>query len=297
MKNNLITKFLGILVLSLLWCNISFAAKLNPYKKGDIVESELVFADKYKIPLPEGSFEIVVTHKKKGFHDLYLYQEDQNGKSRWEINVFIGKPAGTWWNASKFCKRKDVYFNQSKVGNKKHHCWIVNHSRSDISDSKGFWGKVRNWIIKEKIITSGILVYSQHEYQTSNKRLIGMSYYYNPEVDGLPPPKNVTWDTSEFHMSKVHMFPEHEAFLKKFISVSASLVKKFNELNNINESISLNPSKYIVEASINTEKPGNKKTNDSSEDLISNLKTLKELLDAGSITQEEFEKAKKKLLN
>ena len=117
MKNNLITKFLGILVLSLLWCNISFAAKLNPYNKGDIVENELVFADRYKVPLPEGKFEIVVTHKKSGFHNLYLYQKDQNGKSRWEINVFIGKPAATWWNASKFCKRKDVYFNQSKVGN------------------------------------------------------------------------------------------------------------------------------------------------------------------------------------
>tara|TARA_B100000965_G_scaffold384370_1_gene384525 strand:- start:668 stop:1561 length:894 start_codon:yes stop_codon:yes gene_type:complete len=297
MKNNLITKLLGIVVLGLWCCNISFAAKLNPYKVGDVVENELIFANKYKIPLPEGQFKIVVASKKSGFHDLYLYQEDQNGKSRWEINVYISKPAGTWWHPAKFCKRKDVYFNQSKVGNKVHHCWKINHTRSDMSDTAGFWGKVRDWVIKEKIITSDILVYSRHEYQTFNKRLIGMSYYYNPEVDGLPPPKNNTWDTSEFHSSKIHMFPEHEAFLKKFKSVSASLVKRFNELNNIKESISLNPSKYIVGASINTETQENKTTNDSSEDLVSKLKTLKELLDAGVITEEEFEKAKKKLLN
>ena len=290
-------KILGIVVLSLIWCNISFAAKLNPYKTGDIVEGELTFANKYKIPLPEGTFEIVVTTKKQGFHDLYLYQEDQNGKSRWEIQVYISEPAGTWWNAGGFCKRKDLYFNQSKVGNRKHHCWIVNHTRTDISTSKGFWGKVRDWVIKEKIIISDIAVYSQHEYQTSNKRLIGMMYTYNPEVDGLPPPKYNTWDTSEFHISKVHKFPKHEAFLKKFISVSASFVKRFNELNNIKESISLNPSKYLTDASINTEEKKNKTTNNSSEDIVSQLKSLKELLDAGAITQKEFEKAKKKLLN
>ena len=291
------SKILGITILFFLWCNVSFAAKFNPYKKGDIVESELVFGDKYKIPLPEGKFEIVVTNKKSGFHDFWLYQPDPNGVSRWEIQVYIGEPAGTWWNASKFCKRKDLYFNQSKLGNRKHHCWIVNHARSDISTSKGFWGKVRDWVIKEKIITSDIIVYSQHEYQTSNKRLIGMSYAYNPEVDGLPPPKYTTWDTSEFHMSKVHKFPEHEAFLKKFISFSASLVKRFNELNNIKESISLNPSQYLAGASINTEEKNNETNNDSSEDVVSKLKNLKELLDAGAITQEEFKKAKKKVLN
>ena len=290
MKRVLFFLFIGII-----FCNVSLA-KLNPYKEGDIVENELIFANKYKIPLPEGTFEIVATTKKEGFHDMMLYQADQNGISRWQIRVYISEPAGTWWNAARFCKRKDLYFNQSKVGNRKHHCWIVNHTRSDLSSSKGFWGKVRDWIIKEKIIQSDIIVYSSHQYQTSNKRLIGMSYYYNPEVDGLPI-KNSTWDTSEFHMSRVHKFPEHEAFLKKFISVSASLVKRFNELNNIKESMSLKPTQYITEASINTETPENKNINDSSEDLVSKLKHLKILYDSGALTKEEFEKAKKKILN
>ena len=39
------------------------------------------------------------------------------------------------------------------------------------------------------------------------------------------------------------------------------------------------------------------KGSDSSKDITSQLKELKELLDAGALTQEEFEKAKKKLLN
>ena len=98
---------------------------------------------------------------------------------------------------------------------------------------KLFGERVRDWIIAEKILQPDIYVYSNHEYQTNDKRLIGMGYFYNPEVDGVPAPKNTEWDTSEYHMSKVHKYPEHEAFLKKYISISASLVMRFNELNKV----------------------------------------------------------------
>jgi len=287
-------KLLGILVLGLLWCNISFAAKVNPYNLGDIVENEITLGKKYKIPLPPGKFRVVAVNLKQGFHDMMLYQPDKNGVTRWQIQVWISQKADYWWNPAKFCKRKDLYFNNSKIANRKHHCWVVNHTRSNLSTGKAFWGKVRDWIIAEKILQPDIYVYSNHEYQTKDKRLIGMGYFYNPEVDGVPAPKNTEWDTSEYHMSKVHKYPEHEAFLKKYISISASLVKRFNELNKVKESMSLNPTQYITQASINTEK---KETTKSSEDIISKLKSLKDLLDAGAITQEEFKKAKKKLLN
>jgi len=40
-----------------------------------------------------------------------------------------------------------------------------------------------------------------------------------------------------------------------------------------------------------------KKITQSNDDIVSKLKDLKELLDSGVLTKEEFEKAKKKLLN
>ena len=40
-----------------------------------------------------------------------------------------------------------------------------------------------------------------------------------------------------------------------------------------------------------------KSTNTDTDDIVSQIKGLKELLDAGAITQDEFDKAKKKLLN
>ena len=40
-----------------------------------------------------------------------------------------------------------------------------------------------------------------------------------------------------------------------------------------------------------------KKITQSDDDIVSKLKDLKELLDSGVLTREEFEKAKKKLFN
>ncbi len=278
------------IVIFILINNVSFAAKINV---GAIYQNEINIKRNYKIPLPPGKFTVVATNIKKGFRDTLLNQSDENGVVRWQVWVWSSKAANTWWEPSKFCKRKNLYFNNSKIGNKRHHCWIVNHSRSEVTSGKGFWGKVRDWIIREKINQPDIYVYSQHEYQTSGKEIIGMAYFYNPELDGVPAPKNITWDTSEYHMSRVHKFPQHEAFLKKFVNLSASFVERFNQLNNITM-MTLNPSEYIIQTSISTEK---EIISNSTEDIAKQLKDLKDLLDAGALTKEEFDKAKKKILN
>jgi len=287
-------KLLGILILGLLWCHISFAAKFNPYQPGDIVENEVAYGKKAKFPLPPGKFKVAVVFKEREFHDTVLYQLDENGVMRWQVHVYAtGRTQWQYWNPPPFCKRTDVYFIKKKLANKKYACWMVNHTRSDIGADRGIWKRVRAYEVSNKINQPDILVYSSHDYSKGSK-VFGSSYFYNPELDGIPPPKNLEWATNEFHMQRVHKYPEHEEFLKKFISTSASLLKRFNELNKIKGGTTLNPEEHITQASINTEK---KVSSDSSEDISSQLKSLKELLDSGVITQEEFEKGKKKLLN
>ena len=88
-------------------------------------------------------------------------------------------------------------------------------------------------------------------------------------------------------------------FLKKFVGISANLVDRFNKLNKVKGSLSLNPEENLIKISANVENNNTKKKQSSNEkkDIINQIKGLKELLDAGAITQEEFEKAKKKILN
>ena len=127
-----------------------------------------------------------------------------------------------------------------------------------------------------------------------------LNEFYNPELDGVPKPKSKEWDTNEFHKQRVMDYPKHEEFLKKFISISAGFVDEFNTTHKIKSSsqLSLNASEYITNASINTgDGSSGKKDKESTSSLTMELKSLKELLDTGAITKEEFKKAKDKLLN
>ena len=116
----------------------------------------------------------------------------------------------------------------------------------------------------------------------------------------MPKPKNLEWETNEFHKQRVMNYPKHEEFLKKYISVSAEFVDAFNTTHKIKNSsaLSLNASDYISNASINTGgTASSKKDKTSTSSLTEELKDLKELLDNGTITKEEFNKAKDQLLN
>jgi hypothetical protein len=292
-------KYLFFIIFSLLF-QTNAHTKWN-YQSGEIVQGEVVFSKKDKFKLPPGEFIVALNSREKEFKHLLVYQLDKkSGYVRWVINFYAtGHTQWQWWNPGKFCDRTNVYFIKKSKGNKKFACWMVNHSRSDISANEGFWAKVRDYEIANGIKGPDIYVYSLYEYAKGPK-LWGAAYYYNPELDGVPKPKNLEWETNEFHKQRVMDYPKHEEFLKKYISVSAEFVDAFNTTHKIKNSsaLSLNASDYISNASINTGgTASNKKDKTSTSSLTEELKDLKELLDTGAITKEEFNKAKDQLLN
>ena len=287
---------LYLILFILLFSTQAFAVKFS-HKVGDVVENEVYFGKNIKFPLPPGKFTVGVIHKSKEFRDVMLVQVDEDtGVVRWTIQVMAtGNTQWEWWNPGKMCKRTNVYFIKKKIGNKKFACWMVNHSRSDIGANKGFWKKVRDYEIANDLKNPDIFVYSKHSYAKGSK-LYESSYYYNPELDGVPKPKNLDWDTNEFHMQRVMNHPKHEEFLKKYISISANLVDRFNKLNKVKGGLTLDASTLITQASINVGSGETAKEVPKS-NIVEQIKQLKELMDAGAITKEEFDKAKKKLLN
>ena len=292
-------KYVTLIIISILLCTNAYAKwRYNP---GDIVEGEVIFGKKDAFKLPPGKFKVAINSREREFKDLLVYQIDEkSGLLRWSIHFYAtGRTKWEWWNPPEFCERTNVYFIQKKIANKKYACWMVNHSRADIPANKGFWAKVREYEISNRIKGPEIYVYSQYEY-SKGPRLWGAEYYYNPELDGIPKPKNLEWDTNEFHKQKVINFPKHEEFLKKYISISAGFVEAFNTTSKIKSSsaLSLNAREYITNASINTgDGASSKKDKTSTSSLTEELKSLKDLLDSGAITKEEFQKAKDKLLN
>ncbi len=162
-------KYLSLIIISLLLCtNVNAKWKYNP---GDIVEGDVVYGKKDFFKLPPGKFVVGLKAKQREFKDIMLYQIDEkSGYVRWAIHFFAtGNTQWEWWNPPKFCKRTNVYFIQKKIGNKRYACWMVNHSRSDIAANEGFWAKVREYEIANKLKTPDIFVYSQYEYSKGPK--------------------------------------------------------------------------------------------------------------------------------
>ena len=293
-------KYVILIIISFLLVFSHANAKWK-YKPGDLVQDEVVFSKKDSFKLPPGEFFVAINSREREFKDLMLYQIDtESGFLRWSIHFYAtGNTEWEWWNPPEFCDRTNVYFIKKKKGNKKYACWMVNHYRSDISANSGFWAKVREYEIKNKLKSPDIWVGMEYSYAKGSKTW-GAAYYYNPELDGVPKPKSLEWDTNEFHKQKVMNYPKHEEFLKKYISITAQFVDEFNKTHKIKTSskLSLNASEYITNASINTgDGSSGKKDNASTSSLTEQLKSLKELFDSGAITKEEFKKAKDKLLN
>lgn len=290
-------KIICLVFFTLLICTNAFAKW--KYKVGDIVQNEVVFGKKDSFKLPPGEFVVGINYKKKEFKHISLYQTDkESGYLRWMIHLYAtGNTQWGWWNPPKFCKRTNVYFIKKFTGNKKFSCWMVNHTRSDISANDGFWAKAREYEIANKLKSPDILVYSHHEFSKGSK-LWGSEYYYNPELDGVPKPISKEWDTNEFHKQRVMDHPKHEEFLNKYISVSSRFIDEFNKTHKIKNSskLSLNVEDQFTQVSINVGSDEIIKKEQTG-DIVKQIKELKELMDAGALSKEEFEKAKKKLLN
>lgn len=312
-----------LIIFILFFCNQSYAKKFS-VKEGDILENEVSFG-KNKFPLPPGKFKVAISKKWLDFRNLLLIQTDEDtGVIKWKIKLMATgstNEKNSSWVPSKMCDEKDNYYLKANKGKPRFSCWSVSHSTSDQEDvvrlsisnnyfsfnqtmnhkikaDQSILSKSKNYETTNNLNSPSMFVVSRHHYGDKSK-LYESEYYYNPEFDGIPKSKNYEWSSSEFHVSNINNFPEHEEFLKKFVGISANLVDRFNKLNKVKGSLSLNPEENLIKISANVEKNNTKTKQSSNEkkDIINQIKGLKELLDAGAITQDEFEKAKKKILN
>ena len=88
----------------------------------------------------------------------------------------------------------------------------------------------------------------------------------------------------------IDKYPKSKKFIDEWTSLSAKRHKEFEIDLKAKEAHKLDLNEVIL--------PENETSlTDNSSDIVKQLKDLKELYDSGALTKEEFEKAKKKILN
>ena len=175
-------------------------------------------------------------------------------------------------------------------------CMIVRHmdvtkelNYPDSSYGKAAASAYNYWIKKRSLTYPKIMLESQHSYFS---RLTGGTWhqvrrYINPKLLNAPKSKFFSEESSEYHKINISGYPEHEKIMKKWISITSQFQKEFEEMVKAKKRHRLDLEKYIDE-SISIK---------STNSIIDQLEKLNELYKSGVLNEEEFSKAKEKIIN
>ena len=298
-------KKIFIFLIAIYFCNIqnTLSNEYQPYIEGQEVKNKLILGNgKYIIQLPPGKFKIISTFeritRKRGIKVYHLGMATFQGKVLDKyVSVEISERSHARWTLPTGCKRKNLYFYKSYIKGNSFSCWIVNHSTmkiltSDTIKSNSYEGKVKQYIINNGVIVPSITVYSEHSYASSrhkNVRFI-LRYYENPEISGVPKAESKTWEESEYQPTKISLHPKKKAFMENYIIKSAKYQRDFET------SIGMLREHRLDTSIVNQGNEGFKPQSKPS-DIVGELDKLNKLYKSGALSKEEFEKAKKKILN
>ena len=175
-------------------------------------------------------------------------------------------------------------------------CMIVRHmdvtkelNYPDGSQGKAAASAYNYWIKTKSLNYPKIMLESHHTYFS---RLTGGTWhtvkrFINPKLLNAPQSKFFSEETSEYHKINISQFPDHQQTMSTWISISSQFQKEFEEMVKSKKRHRLNLDQYI-DGDIEIK----------SNNLITNqLKKLNDLYKSGVLTKEEFEIAKKKILN
>ncbi len=271
----------------------------------------------FHFPITDGQWEQV----RSGYWQGWGLRQKITGIVRIENNelmelmeVYEGNLAGKWdhwingWINDTIFKNKydgcyerpEYYLVEFYRRGATYNCLVVRHMDvfKELQDPDSPHGKAaaaayNNWLKNNPdVIIPGTMLESNHGYFS---RLAGGIWYdfrhfINPKMIDAPINNSHSEDGSEYHRNNINNFPEHRKSMEKWISISSEKHKIFEDLVNAKSKHKLNLDNYIVKYEKN-------KKNNINNNMIEDLKNLNELYKSGALTKEEFEKAKKKLLN
>ena len=285
------------------------------YKIGSKVSGLFEATKKLKIELPPGKWEVVERHawefyglrafsyglarveKGKVVESIGLTELHTAGVYEGHLNVeiikifFKGKYDGCY-------ERPEYYYLNFYRKGSTFNCFRVGHGvpEKEIYDPDDPYlrnanSQIKKWIRENSIELPKIMLGSTHLYfsRLVYGKIYGVSYSIDPSILNGPEISFFTEDSSEYHKYNIKNYPEHEKIMQKWLSISSNRHKAFEKVVKAKERHLLNLSELVSS--------GASLSSNQSEDTVEQLKKLNDLYKSGVLSKDEFEKAKKKILN
>ena len=294
----------------LLMCNEVNAKK---YKVNDVIENQISINKKFKLNLPKGKWTVIQAHGDSYYgitSKVYWLIRLENNFVVESIEIAEVKTAGIFEdivnqaiyealfkNKYDGCYERPEYFivKVYKKGST-HNCLVVDHSdvHKDFftpDDPEISNAGVKKWIKDNNIQLPRVGLSSFHAYfsRLAAGKWYLLSYGIDPKILNAPKNKFISEETSEYHKNNISNYPEHQKVMQKWVSISAKRHIEFENIIKMIEKHKLDLSALSSSSSVSTK--------NLSSDILDQINKLNDLYKSGVLTKDEFEKAKKKILN
>jgi len=307
-------KFYSKILLSIiLLLSVLNNAHAKKYKPHEVIDSKFSLNKKFNLNLPEGKW-IVVNARQQAYYGLFskaysLVKLENNAAVEW-ISIAEMYTAGIYENIvnqaiyeaifkNKYdgCYQRPEYFivKVYKKGST-HNCLVVSH----IDVHKEFYNpddpevsnaEVTKWVRDNNIELPKVGLESFHAYfsRLASGKWYLLSYGIDPQLLNAPKNKFISEESSEYHKNNILNYPDHKLVMEKWVSISAQRHIEFENIIKVIDRHKLDL-KHLKPLISNSSK-------NLSNDIVNQLDKLNDLFKKGVLSEEEFEKAKKKILN
>ena len=299
--------------ISILFLILSTNVNAKMYKVNDIVENKFFLNKKTQINLPKGKW-IFTPISRDDYYGLatkiYTLVRLENNTIVESIEIVEMKTGGIhenivnqaiyeamFKNQYDGCYERPEYFvvKVYKKGNT-HNCLTVYHQdvKKDFftpDDPEVANAALKKWVRDNNLQLPGVGLGSFHSYFS---RLAGgkwymMSFGIDPRVLDAPKNNYISEESSEYHKNNILNYPDHLEIMKKWVSISAQRHIEFENLLKIKEKHKLDLTKFSPSTFQSRKNISN--------EILDQINKLNDLYKSGVLTKDEFEKAKKKILN
>ena len=271
---------------------------------------------KFHLPISSGNWTQVRNNTWQGWglsQKVYGIGKVNNNEIEEIVEVYVGNLAGKWdhwinrWINDEIFKNKydgcyerpEYYLVEFYRKGITYNCLVIRHidifkllQNPDSPHGKAASASYNYWLKNNPdVIVPATMLYSYHGYfsRPVSGKWYEIRHLINPKIIGAPKNNSNSEEGSEYHRNNISNFPKHKKSMEDWISISSKQHKIFEELVGSKSYHKLHLSKYITSYKINDDKNNN--------DLVKELQNLNNLFESGALSKEEFEKAKKKILD
>ena len=260
-------KFIFLIFLNLFIPHQLIAEDYINFSEGDTFESEINFnktssgADGFKIPLPQGKFELVGKSTLQENEYYLVFTQAEKDQLKWWIEMSV-VPQNVRGNLDEnACKKKSWHHYHSQTYKKNkielgYFCYRIQHwamnKKNKMIVPDGVMADVvkknKEYLLSQNFDKSDVMLVSNLSFLDNNmRRSLRLYYFINPDSFGVPKQEfktnlklNKKFRKSNFSKKKLSKNPQHKKFIEDFKEISDDLLKRFNQLNNVNKAIAIN---------------------------------------------------------